>query len=65
MLPALRRRLPPVEPLRPEQVQRIHEASLAVLEEVGIDFRDPVALDDWRGAGGDVRDQRVRIEGGC
>jgi trimethylamine--corrinoid protein Co-methyltransferase len=64
MLPALRRRLPPVVPLRPEQVQRIHEASLKVLEEVGIDFRDPVALADWRRAGGDVRDQRVRIERG-
>lgn len=64
MLPALRRRLPPVEPLQPEQVLRVHDASLKVLEEVGIDFRDPVALDDWRRAGGEVRAERVRIERG-
>lgn len=60
MLATLENKLPPLELLSPEQVDRIHEASLAILEEVGIDFRDPVALEQWREAGAEVDGQRVR-----
>ena len=28
---------------------------MAILEEVGVVFRDPIALEDWKSAGADVR----------
>ncbi|MER9363241.1 trimethylamine methyltransferase family protein [Mesorhizobium sp. M0500] len=63
MLPTLKRGLPVVEPMDAEQVERIHEASLAILEEVGVVFRDPIAIEDWRRAGADVRaDDRVHLD---
>ncbi len=64
MLPALSYGLPFTEPLDPEQIARIHEASMAILEEVGVDFRDPVALEDWRRAGARVAGERVRLDRG-
>ncbi|MEO1680368.1 MAG: trimethylamine methyltransferase family protein [Pseudomonadota bacterium] len=62
MLPALARGLPLVEPLSAEQVSRIDAASMAILEEVGVVFRDPIALEDWRRAGADVRGERVHLD---
>ncbi len=62
MLPTLRRGLPVVEPMTPDQVERVHEASMAILEEVGVVFRDPVALSDWKCAGADVRGERIHLD---
>ncbi|CAN7345024.1 trimethylamine methyltransferase family protein [Mesorhizobium sp. LjNodule214] len=62
MLPTLKRGLPVIEPMDAEQVERIHEASLAILEEVGVVFRDPIALEDWKRAGADVRGERVYLD---
>lgn len=53
----------PVRVVSDDQLERIHQASLTILHEVGIDFRDPVALAQWRAAGADVQGQRVRIDG--
>ncbi|MET2832976.1 trimethylamine methyltransferase family protein [Mesorhizobium shangrilense] len=65
MLPTLKRGLPVVEPMDAEQVERIHEASLAILEEVGVVFRDPIAIEDWKRAGADVRaNDRVHLDRG-
>ncbi|MEM8787469.1 MAG: trimethylamine methyltransferase family protein [Pseudomonadota bacterium] len=65
MLPALRRRLPLVEPMDAEQVARIDAASMAILEDVGVVFRDPVAIEDWRRAGAEIRDgDRVHLDRG-
>lgn len=65
MLPALKRNLPLVEPMTPEQIQKIDNASMAILEEVGVVFRDPQAIEDWRRAGADVRDgYRVHLDRG-
>ncbi len=64
MLPGLRRGLPLVEPMTQEQVERIDAASMAILEEVGIVFRDEVALADWKRAGADVRGERVHLDRG-
>jgi trimethylamine--corrinoid protein Co-methyltransferase len=64
MLPTLRNGLPVVEPMSPDQVERIHQASLDILEDVGVVFRDPVALDDWEKAGADVRGERVHLDRG-
>ncbi len=64
MLPGLVRRLPLCEPMSPDELARIDEASMAILEEVGIVFRDPVALEDWRKVGADVRGERVYLDRG-
>jgi trimethylamine--corrinoid protein Co-methyltransferase len=62
MLPSLRHGLPYTEPLDQEQIARIHDASMAILEEVGVDFRDPTALDDWRRAGAKIDGERVYLD---
>ncbi len=63
MLPALERRLPLTEPMTEAEVARIDAASMAILEEVGVVFRDPVAIADWKRAGADVRKgDRVHLD---
>ena len=64
MLPALKRSLPLTEPLSEEQVVRIDEASMGILEEVGVVFRDPIALEDWKRAGAEVRGETVHLDRG-
>ncbi|MEL6234921.1 MAG: trimethylamine methyltransferase family protein [Pseudomonadota bacterium] len=65
MLPALKRRLPLTEPMSPEQVARVDAASMDILETVGVVFRDPVAIADWRRAGAEIRDgDRVHLDRG-
>ena len=64
MLPGLTRKLPLCEVMDDDQVQRIDEASMSILENVGIVFRDPIALEDWRRAGADVDGELVRLARG-
>ena len=64
MLPALKHGLPYSEPLDRDQIERIHDASMGILEEVGVDFRDPVALADWKKAGARIEGERVRMDRG-
>ncbi|MCV2870271.1 trimethylamine methyltransferase family protein [Defluviimonas sp. WL0002] len=64
MLPALKRALPECEPMTPEQIARIDDASMLILDEVGVVFRDDIALEDWRKAGADVRGERVHLDRG-
>ena len=51
----------PVEVLTPEQIERIHEASIHILEEVGIDFLDEESLDLWAAAGARVDRERQHV----
>jgi trimethylamine--corrinoid protein Co-methyltransferase len=60
-LPVLERRIPVYEVLNQEGLEMIHEASLAILEQVGIEFRDAEAAGMWRDAGAEVERYRVRI----
>jgi trimethylamine--corrinoid protein Co-methyltransferase len=62
MLPTLKRGLPVLEPMDQDQIRRIHDASMGMLEEVGVVFRDPIALEDWKRAGADVRGERVHLD---
>lgn len=62
-LSTIRYGVKPVEVVSAEGLERIHQASLAILREVGIEFRDEVALAQWKAAGADVRGQRVRLDG--
>jgi len=65
MLPTLKRNLPLVEPMTPDQVEKIDSASMDILENVGVVFRDDVAIEDWKRAGADVRDgDRVHLDRG-
>ena len=62
MLPALKRGIPLINPMSMEQVEQIDAASMAILEDVGVVFRDPIALEDWKKAGADVRGERVHLD---
>ncbi len=64
MLPALKRRLPLTEPMTPDQVARIDAASMDILENVGVMFRDPTALADWARAGAKVVGEMVYLDRG-
>ncbi|MEM1235001.1 MAG: trimethylamine methyltransferase family protein [Pseudomonadota bacterium] len=64
MLPALKRRLPLTEVMDTEQVEKVDAASMGILEDVGVVFRDPIALEDWRRAGADVRGETVHLDRG-
>ena len=60
-LPVLERKVPTYEVLSADQLEHLHEASLRLLEEMGIDFREDEALALWRQLGAEVQGQRVRI----
>ena len=50
----LRNPLPPTEFLGPAQLDKLHNASMQILEEIGIDFFDAEALSLWEQAGAKV-----------
>lgn len=62
MLPGLANNLPFTEPLDDEQIHKIDDASMAILEEVGVIFRDEIALADWKEAGAKVDGERVYFD---
>ncbi|MDX1711259.1 MAG: trimethylamine methyltransferase family protein, partial [Rhodovibrionaceae bacterium] len=45
---------PPIEVLSEEQLERVHDTSMRVLEEIGIEFMDARALDLLADTGADV-----------
>ena len=59
-----RRRFPPVEIVSADEIEAIHQASLMVLEEIGMDFLDPDAVALLAKAGADTKpgSQRVRFD---
>ncbi|SEI90996.1 Trimethylamine methyltransferase (MTTB) [Marinovum algicola] len=64
MLPGLTNRLPFCEVMEGAQVAQIDAASMDILENVGVVFRDSVALADWRRAGAKVVGERVYLDRG-
>ena len=64
MLPTLMRKIPLTEPMSEEQILKMDDASLSILEDVGVEFHDPIALEDWKKAGADVKGERVRFDRG-
>ena len=62
MLPALKRKLPLTEPMTSDQIIKIDAASMDILENVGVHFRDEIALADWKGAGAKVIDEVVYLD---
>ena len=45
---------PPLELLRPEQLDAIDDAAFTILEEIGLDFLSPEAMPVLRAGGADV-----------
>ncbi|WP_270731572.1 trimethylamine methyltransferase family protein [Shimia sp. Alg240-R146] len=64
MLPGLTNRLPVCEVMDGSQVERIDAASMDILENVGVVFRDDIALADWRKAGAKVVGDTVYLDRG-
>ncbi|SVC41186.1 uncharacterized protein METZ01_LOCUS294040, partial [marine metagenome] len=63
--PYIIRRVPCQEVLNEEGLARIEANADQLLQDIGIEFRDDdEVLNLWRGAGADVRDQRVRFPKG-
>ena len=53
-LPELDRGIPYLDMLIEEQEEIVHNETVRLLEEVGIEFRDDESIDMWRRAGGDA-----------
>jgi trimethylamine--corrinoid protein Co-methyltransferase len=51
----------PLELISPEQVAQLHEASMRILEDIGLDFLDAEALDLWEKAGAKVDHARQHV----
>lgn len=64
MLPGLNNKLPLCEVMDGSQVEKIDNASMDILENVGIVFRDPIALQDWQRAGAKVDGEMVYLDRG-
>ncbi|SLN39456.1 Trimethylamine methyltransferase (MTTB) [Roseovarius albus] len=64
MLPGLKRKMPLTELMDQEQVERIDNASMHILENVGVHFRDEVALEDWKKVGAKVVGETVYLDRG-
>ncbi|NVK07113.1 MAG: trimethylamine methyltransferase family protein [Marivivens sp.] len=64
MLPGLERRIPDCEVMDQEHVEMIDAASMDILENVGVQFRDPIALGDWKKAGAKVVGEMVYLDRG-
>ncbi len=64
MLPGLRNTLPLCEVMDGAQIEKIDAASMDILENVGVVFRDEIALTHWREAGAKVEGERVYLDRG-
>ena len=62
MLPTLDNKLPLCEPMDESGIQRIDDASMAILEDVGVIFRDEIALAQWKEAGARIDGDRVYFD---
>ena len=51
----------PTEPLTPEGVEAIHNGAMQILEEIGIEFLNPEAVEILKSAGCDVDGENVRM----
>ncbi|MGC1503295.1 MAG: trimethylamine methyltransferase family protein [Sulfitobacter sp.] len=62
MLPGLHNKIPTCEIMTGSQVERIDAASMDILENVGVIFRDDIAIADWKRAGAKVIGDRVYLD---
>lgn len=62
-MPQISREISPYDLIDEEGLDRIHRASLDILQDPGIDFKDDEACEIWKQAGAEVSGHRVRIDG--
>jgi len=62
MLPGIHNRIPTCEILSGSQIEKIDAASMDILENVGVIFRDEIALADWKRIGAKVVGERVYLD---
>ncbi len=62
----LENKMPPLTVISEEQIEQLHEASMHIIEEIGIAFLDEESLDLWEAAGADVdrKAQHVKMDRG-
>jgi trimethylamine---corrinoid protein Co-methyltransferase len=58
----IKRLFPPTNIISADEIESIHQSSLKVLAEIGMDFLDAQARDMWRKAGAKVEGERVRFD---
>jgi trimethylamine--corrinoid protein Co-methyltransferase len=56
--------LPVTEIMDGAQIEMIDAASMDILENVGVQFRDPIALEDWKRVGAKVVGETVYLDRG-
>lgn len=56
------RRFEPTRVVSDDELESIHQASLVVLRDIGLDFLHPTALRLWKEAGARVDGERVRLD---
>src|SRR4051812_28886767 len=56
------RRFPPTEIVSADEIEAIHNASLSVLEDIGMDFTHPDARALLKSAGASIEGDRVRFD---
>ena len=62
MLPGVHNKIPTCEILTGSQIEKIDAASMDILENVGVIFRDDIALADWKRAGAKIEGERVYLD---
>lgn len=60
--PTLNRNVGPINLLDVDGIQHIHNAVLHIVENIGVEFRDAMAIADWKRYGAKVDGARVRLD---
>jgi len=59
--PTLVRNIPTYEILNNEGVEQVHELSMRIVEDIGVEFRDSESLDYWRTTDAEIEGEKVRV----
>lgn len=59
--PTLVRDIPVYEVVNAEGVEMIHDLAMRIVEELGVEFRDPESIEIWKRTGAEIDGFRVRI----
>ena len=59
--PTLVRSIPVYEILNDEGVEQVHDLAMRIVEDVGIEFRDPESVGYWRTTDAEIDGERIRV----
>ena len=60
--PPLERKIPVYDVISDEQVERIHDFAMDVVEQVGCEFRDESVLDIWKKTDAEIKGENVKLD---